>query len=62
VIAGSRFANWQTNVSVTLAAVEIAQHQDYFAGSHLLLGHLTANNVTTVEEFFGRDLVLIKAP
>src|SRR5271166_3180928 len=35
---------------------------DYFASSHLLFGHLTTNNVTAVEEFFGHDLVLVKAP
>src|SRR5207249_7639406 len=35
---------------------------DYFARSHLLLGHLTTDNVTAVKEFFGHDLVLVKAP
>ena len=35
---------------------------DGFAGSHLLFGHLTADNVTAVEEFLGHDLVLVKAP
>src|SRR5271167_4408532 len=35
---------------------------DYFARSHLLFGHLTTDNVTAVEEFFGHDLVLVKAP
>src|SRR6476661_3710284 len=35
---------------------------DYFAGSHLLFGHLITDNVTAVEEFFGHDLVLVKAP
>src|ERR1700746_3156433 len=35
---------------------------DYFASSHLLFGHLTTDNVTAVEEFFGHDLVLVKVP
>jgi hypothetical protein len=33
-----------------------------FGGGHLLFGHLTADNVTAVEEFFGSDLFLVKAP
>src|ERR1700751_1883092 len=35
---------------------------DYFARSHLLFGHLTTDDVTAVKEFFGHDLVLVKAP
>src|SRR5271165_3200876 len=35
---------------------------DYFASSHLLFGHFTTDNITAVEEFFGHDLVLVKAP
>src|SRR5206468_4658844 len=35
---------------------------DYFARSHLLLGHLTTDNVTAVKEFFGHDLFLAKPP
>src|ERR1700675_4827904 len=35
---------------------------DYFARSHLLFGYLPTDNVTAVEEFFGHDLVLVKAP
>src|ERR1700726_4255767 len=35
---------------------------DYFARSHFLFGHFPTDNVTAVKEFFGRDLVLVKAP
>src|SRR6202011_4085739 len=35
---------------------------DHFGGGHLLLGQLSTNNVTAVKEFFGSDLVLVKAP
>src|ERR1700737_1206355 len=35
---------------------------DHFSGSHLLLGHLSTDNVTAVKEFFGSDLVLVKTP
>src|SRR5208283_2999206 len=35
---------------------------DYFARSHLLFGHFTTDNVTAIEELFGHDLVLVKAP
>src|ERR1700675_3495737 len=35
---------------------------DYFARSNLLFGHLTTDDVTAVEELFGRDFVLLKVP
>ena len=34
----------------------------YLGSGHLLLGHVRTDNVTTVKELFGGDLVVIEVP